>query len=198
MVRNRLPSTARGVALTFDDCDQRSAWDEILDVLAAHGVSVTFFANGMRVVELGHQARRTVAEGHAVGAHGWDHSDFTRLPTEEIEWRLLADGDAWREAGATEVALVRPPFGRFDARTLGAARRAGYREMVLWDVDPLDWQLPRPEEIATRVLGGCSAGSIVDLHVTAPTAAALPLVLEGLRREGLECVPLRPGRAAAP
>ncbi len=85
----------------------------------------------------------------------------------------------------------------FDRLRVGLAprpsrrRRAGYREMVLWDVDPLDWQLPEPELIVTRVLQACSPGSIVELHVTAPTAAALPSLIAGLRHEGLGCVPLR-------
>ncbi len=180
-----------GVALTFDDCDQGDAWSQILDVLAAENVAATFFANGMRVVQFPEPARRTVAEGHALGAHGWDHSDLTRLATEDVERRLRADRCAWREVGADDVVLVRPPYGRFDTHTLGAARRAGYREMVLWDVDPLDWQLPEPDDIVTRVLKGCSSGSIVDLHVTAPTAAALPSLIEGLRHQGLDCVRLQ-------
>ena len=190
-VRYRLPPTVNGVALTFDDCDQGGPWSQILDVLAAENVAATFFANGMRVVQLPEPARRTVGEGHALGAHGWDHSDLTRLPSEEVERRLRADRRAWCDAGASDVVLFRPPYGRFSSGTLRAARRAGYREMVLWDVDPLDWQLPEPEDIVTRVVHGSSPGSIIDLHVTGPTAAALPGVIHGLRQHGLACVPLQ-------
>ncbi len=190
-VRRRLPSSARGVALTFDDCDQESCWSEILDVLAAEQVTATFFANGMRLVELPAAGRRTVGEGHVPGAHGWDHSDFTLLRGEEVERRLLADRRAWRDVGAGDVVLARPPYGRFGAEAAVAARRAGYREMVLWDVDPLDWQLPGPDVIVDRVLRGCTPGSIVDLHVTEQTAAALPGLIVGLRRKGLPCMAVR-------
>ncbi|MDQ3569547.1 MAG: polysaccharide deacetylase family protein [Actinomycetota bacterium] len=193
-VRHRLPSTVHGVALTFDDCDQGGAWSEILDVLAAEKVAATFFANGMRVEQFPEPARRTVDEGHALGAHGWDHSDLTRLPSEEVERRLLADRCAWCEVGAKNVVLFRPPYGRFGPETLEAARRAGYREMVLWDVDPSDWQLPEPEDIVTRVLQASSPGSIIALHVTVPTASALPGLIQGLRHEGLACVPLEESR----
>jgi peptidoglycan/xylan/chitin deacetylase (PgdA/CDA1 family) len=193
VVRHRLPPSTGGVALTFDDCDRADAWDEILDVLCAEEVTAAFFANGMRVVQFPDQARRTVREGHVVGAHGWDHADLSRLSGEEVECRLRADRQAWCGVGADEVALFRPPYGRFDAGTLQAAQRAGYRQVVLWDVDPLDWQLAEPDEIVARVLDGCSQGSIVDLHVTAPTAAALPILIRGLRQVGLACVPL-PGR----
>jgi peptidoglycan/xylan/chitin deacetylase (PgdA/CDA1 family) len=65
--------------------------------------------------------------------------------------------------------------------------------MVLWDVDPRDWQSPSPQDIVARTLAGCSAGSVVDLHVTAPTADALPALIAGLRRRGLRCAPLDVG-----
>ena len=190
-ISHRLSSEERGVALTFDDCDQAEAWDEILDVLAAEKVPAVFFALGMRVEQFPGPARRTVSEGHGVGAHGWDHSDFTGLTGDQVERRLVADRRAWRQAGADDVVLLRPPYGRYDAEALRAAQRAGYREMILWDVDPLDWQLPDPEAIVTRVLATCSPGSIIDLHVTAPTAAALPHLIAGLRARGLPCLPIQ-------
>ncbi len=189
-IRRRLSSDAKGVALTFDDCDDGEAWEQILDALAIAGAPATFFSLGMRVEQFPGPARRTVSEGHGVGAHGWDHSDFTRLAVAQVEERLGADRRAWRQAGAGDVAAFRPPYGRYDTRTLRAARRVGYRQMVLWDVDPLDWQLPTSEDIVTRVLDGCSPGSIVDLHVTAPTAEALPMLIDGLRSRGLSCVAL--------
>ena len=197
MVRHRLPSGDHGVALTFDDCDHEGAWSEILDVLAARGVVATFFANGMRVVQFPEPARRTVVEGHGLGAHGWDHADFTELEASAVERRLLADRRAWAAVGATDVVHVRPPYGRYGPETLAAARRAGYRELVLWDVDPLDWQLPEPEVIVARVLQVCSPGSIVDLHVTMPTARALPSLIAGLHRNGLTCIPLQADRSSS-
>ena len=190
VVRRRLPSGAQGIALTFDDCDDDAAWSEILEVLAAHDVVATFFANGMRVEQFPGPARRTVGEGHGLGAHGWDHTDLTQLEGPEVERRLLADRGAWTAAGATDVVLFRPPYGRYGPEALAAARRTGFRELVLWDVDPLDWQLPEPEVIVDRVLKLCSPGSIIDLHVTRPTATALPSLIAGLHSRGLACMPL--------
>ena len=181
------------MALTFDDCDHEGAWGQILAVLAAANVKSTFFANGMRVAQFPDPARRTVADGHSLGAHGWDHADLTELRQADVERRLLADRRAWADLGAEHVVLFRPPYGRYGPATLAAARRAGYEEMVLWDVDPRDWQLPAPEAIVARALRGCSLGSIVDLHVTMPTATALPSLIAGLDARGLGCVPLRLG-----
>jgi peptidoglycan-N-acetylglucosamine deacetylase len=188
-VRWRLDATG-GVALTFDDGDDPVAWRRILDELRRLRVPAAFFALGMRVEQFAGEARRTVAEGHVVGAHGWDPADLTELPAHDVVSRLAADRAAWRAAGAADVALFRPPFGRHTPETLRAAASAGYTSAVLWDVDPRDWQFPDPEIITARVLDGCTAGSIVDLHVTRPTAAALGDVVHGLRRRGLPCCAL--------
>lgn len=195
VVLRRLPAHTPGVALTFDDCDDGDAWERILGILAAEAVPAAFFALGMRVEQFPDAARRTVADGHAVGAHGWDHADLTALPSDEVVHRLVADRAAWRRAGAPDVGAFRPPFGRFDVGTLDAARRAGYQRMVLWDVDPRDWQLPGADRIVDRTLAACSPGSIVDLHVTGQTADALPGLIAGLRRRGLACVSLGFARA---
>ena len=191
-VCRRLAAGATGVALTFDDCDDGTSWSRILDVLASEAVAATFFALGMRVEQFPGPARRTVAAGHTVGAHGWDHADLTTLDQDQVRWRLVADRAAWQAVGVDpdDVVAFRPPFGRYDDSTLAAAGRAGYREMVLWDVDPRDWQSPGAQVIVDRTVASCEAGSIVDLHVTAQTATALPRMITGLRARGLPCVRL--------
>jgi peptidoglycan/xylan/chitin deacetylase (PgdA/CDA1 family) len=190
VVCHRLPDGVAGVALTFDDCDDGAAWDQILDVLASEAVPAAFFGLGFRVEQFPDAARRTVAAGHFVGAHGWDHRDLTRLGHDDVVWRLRADRTAWRRVGAAEVVAFRPPFGRYDASTLAAAGVAGYRQMILWDVDPRDWQCPGAQIIVARALADCSTGSVIDLHVTAQAAEALPALIAGLRRRGLACLPL--------
>ncbi|HEX6235868.1 MAG TPA: polysaccharide deacetylase family protein [Acidimicrobiales bacterium] len=190
VVFRRLPAHTPGVALTFDDCDEGDSWERILGVLADEAVPAAFFALGTRIEQFPAAARRTVGDGHAVGAHGWDHADLTGLAPDDVVRRLAADRAAWRRAGARDVVAFRPPFGRYDTATLEAARRAGYRRMVLWDVDPRDWELPGADRIVDRTLAACSRGSIVDLHVTGQTADALPGLIAGLRRRGLACLPL--------
>ena len=152
MVFHRLPDGVAGVALTFDDCDDGAAWDQILDVLASEAVLGVFFGLGFRVEQFPDAARRTVAAGHFVGAHGWDHRDLTGLGHDDVVWRLRADRTAWQRVGAAEVVAFRPPFGRYDPSTLVAAGDAGYRQMVLWDVDPRDWQLPGAHVIVARAV----------------------------------------------
>ena len=74
-------SPSQGVVyLTFDD-GPIDATDGILDVLARTGVRATFFINGIHLTgEGGENAthalealERTLADGHLVGNHSWDH-----------------------------------------------------------------------------------------------------------------------------
>lgn len=187
----RVDGAGARVALTFDDCVDDDAWDRILDVLAARGAGASFFCPGPWVNANPALAARTVAEGHTIGAHGWDHRAFTTLTDEEIRTRLELDGAAWwRQASATPVPYVRPPYGAYDADTLRVAGAEGYAYTVLWDVDPQDWTRPGARAIAARVLGHARSGSIVVMHVLDQTAAALPAILDGLAQRGLQPVTL--------
>ena len=179
----------RRVALTFDDCGSSSAWADILDALEDAGVDGTFFCPGQRVLAEPALAKRTVAEGNAVGSHGWDHTDFTTLNDAGIASRLRRDDDAWwRTARSMTVPFVRPPYGATNDAVRRVAGSLGYEWIVLWDVDPSDWERPGSSEIASRVLSHIHAGAIVVLHVQDQTAAALPTILRGLGSRGLEQV----------
>jgi len=61
---------------------------------------------------------------------------------------------------------------------------------VLWSVDPVDWQPGvSSDQLVWRVLAGVRPGAIVLLHDgggdRSATVAALPAIIDGLRRLGL-------------
>ncbi len=64
----RGPRDCRALALTFDDGPSEST-PALLDVLARHGVSATFFQCGANVERLPGIARATVEAGHEIGNH---------------------------------------------------------------------------------------------------------------------------------
>ena len=185
-VWRRVDGSGRRVALTFDDCNVRSAWSRILSVLQANTVHATFFCIGENVSRLADLARRTVREGNAVGDHTYDHAYLPGLSQSAVRRRLEIDEAIWwKVAGATPAPYFRPPDGAYDGTTLRAAGSVGYLRTIIWDVDPRDWSRPGPSAITARVLGAVHPGSIVVLHVLAQTAAALPAILRGLRKRRL-------------
>ncbi len=190
-VIRRVEGAGRRVALTFDDCNDASAWARILDVLAAREVRATFFCLGPLVSSRPALARRTVREGHSVGNHSSSHAHLPSLSSEAVRSELGRAAEPWwRLARTSPLPLFRPPYGALGPSVLAGAGAAGYRLTVLWDVDPQDWRRPGAGAIAARTVGPMRRGSIAVLHVQAQTAAALPAILTGLARKGLRPVSL--------
>jgi peptidoglycan/xylan/chitin deacetylase (PgdA/CDA1 family) len=184
-----LPRAGRRVALTFDDGNDEAAWSRIVATLHAYHVHGTFFALGPKVVAYGALARRTIAAGDAIGSHGWTHTDMALETTEQIDRELALSAAAWwRVARVSPVPFMRPPYGATGPAVLAAARASGFAHVMLWDVDPQDWNGIAPGEVARRVLSHVHPGAIVCLHTLPNTAAALPEILRGLRAMGYrEC-----------
>jgi peptidoglycan/xylan/chitin deacetylase (PgdA/CDA1 family) len=89
--------------------------------------------------------------------------------------------------------LLRPPFGKLNLASLIYAL-VTRRRIVLWNVDPRDYQETSPERIAERVVMRAQPGAVVLLHDgrapgkdagTNVTAEALRLILSAPGVEGL-------------
>ena len=189
-VWRRVSGAGRRVALTFDD-GGAGPWASMLNTLKANGAHATFFPLGPYAAASPSLMRRTIDEGHAVGSHGWTHTAMTRQSYGGVrdEW-IRSEAPWWNAAGATPVPYCRPPYGDSNATTVAASGSAGFTRVIMWDVDPQDWAQPGSGVIASRVLSHVSPGSIVCMHLTSQTAAALPAILSGLRARGYKAVSL--------
>ncbi len=197
-VIRRVDDAGRRVALTFDDCNDGAAWARILATLSARGASATFFCLGSQITRHAGQARRTLHDGHAIGNHSWNHALLPRLTTAQVRSDTeRATAAWWRLARVAPMPFYRPPYGAYDGASLAGIGAAGFRNVVMWDVDPQDWRRPGAGTIAARALGPARSGSIILLHVLPQTADALPAILDGLRAHGLRSVSLT-GLLAAP
>jgi peptidoglycan/xylan/chitin deacetylase (PgdA/CDA1 family) len=186
----RVGGAGRRVALTFDD-GGAGPWASMLNTLRAYHAHATFFPLGPYAAASPSLMRRTVAEGHAVGSHGWTHTAMTRQSHGAVrgEW-IRSEAPWWNAAGATPVPYCRPPYGDYNGTTVAASGSAGFARVILWDVDPQDWAQPGSGVIASRVLSHVHPGAIVVMHLTPQTAAALPTILSGLRARGYKAVSL--------
>src|SRR5947208_1955237 len=64
----------------------------------------------------------------------------------------------------------------------------GY-EIILWDVDPLDWKEPGPSIVSSRIRKETRPGSIVLSHdIHAQTIQAMPATLSELEAKGFKFV----------
>lgn len=172
------------VALTYDDGPSEFT-PVILDALARHHAAATFFAMGEKAAAYADVLRRTVAEGHEVENHTWNHPRLPRLDAAAVSRQIRDTTSALEAQTGKPVTMFRPPYGEYNAAVLAAAGLPA----ILWDVDTLDWQGPADDVLIQRAVDPARPGSIVLLHdiheVTARTAEA---VYEGLTDRGFRLV----------
>ncbi len=177
------------IALTFDDGPGRLT-EALLDVLGARGARGTFFVLGERLAGREAVVRRTLAEGHEVGAHGWRHEALAGRAGAALR-DLPRTSVAIRRAGGAWPRVFRAPYGAVSPGVVAAARAAGMTT-VGWDVDPRDYETPGADAISERVLAGARAGSIVLLHddrrALEPTVEAVARIVPALQAGGYELV----------
>ena len=176
------PCAAGHVHLTFDDGPNRTATPDILDTLAAHGVTATFFVVGQMAAANPALVRHETQEGHAIGNHSWDHPDLTKLDRSRVESELQDTNDVIEQVTGTTPTQWRPPYGARNPAVEAAAAGVGLTSMVLWTVDPRDWADPPATIVRDRVLQAVRPDSIILLHdgTGANTPEALPMILNGL------------------
>ena len=175
------------IGLAFDDCVSEQAWLSIIKSFRVAKAHTTFFCNGVNVRSNPTAARATLAGGHTIGSHTWTHPEMPRLSASKQLSQLKGDKEIWwRVAKAAPMPFFRPPYGLRNATTDFAAGSEGFAYTVLWDVDPSDYLNPPPAVLIDKITQHARAGSIVVLHVSANTAAAVPDLIRALRRRGLE------------
>jgi 2,3-diketo-5-methylthio-1-phosphopentane phosphatase len=184
------------VALTFDDGPSADT-ERILDVLAAHNLSATFFMLGRQAELFPDIARRVIDEGHEVGNHSYSHPIYLFRGPSETRHQLERAQETITNVTGARPRFARPPCGVRTPAYFDAARQLGLRT-VQWSVAGFDWKKLTGPEIADQVLRGAEPGSVILLHDgdsarkrdRSATVAALPMIIKGLQVRGLNVVPL--------
>ncbi|HET7727521.1 MAG TPA: polysaccharide deacetylase family protein [Candidatus Limnocylindrales bacterium] len=182
------PRSERIVALTFDDGYHPQAVRAILAALDDAGIRATFFPTSSAVKASPAVWRAVAAAGHAIGNHTINHPDLARLDQDAIRHQLTASRTVIeRVTGVSQIPYARPPYGSWDAAVVRAAGAAGYRRLVLWDVDSRDWRRPSLRTLVANATSG-RPGSIVLLHTLPGTAQALPSIIRSYASRGYRFV----------
>lgn len=182
--------TGNEVALTFDD-GPGPYTQQLVATLERLHVHATFFAIGSQERYFSAGTVAEIDSGNAVGDHTETHPMMASLSPHD-QYEQLFDQMAQIEVlGGKRPRLFRPPYGSFDTTTFGELHHL-HLLMVLWSVDTRDYTLPGTAAIVQRALEGAKPGAIVLMHDgggnRSETIAALPAIVEGLRKRGLRPV----------
>ncbi len=186
------------VAITIDDGAGPEMIGRTLQILRENQVKATFFPMGSWVELHPEVWKEAVEEGHELGNHTYSHAFLTTVSDERIKEEL----NRWQEAVDSALGFkyqtyfFRPPgMDGFTSPQGSTAKR--YKEIIankgmfaiLWDVElvyALRNEAYTTARITEHVLANAKGGSIVLLHFTENDIAALPEIINGLRRRGLE------------
>jgi peptidoglycan-N-acetylglucosamine deacetylase len=178
------------VALTFDD-GPGPYTQQLVGVLDRLHVHATFFAIGSQEQYFSAGTIAEIDSGDVIGDHTETHPMMASLSAHD-QYEELFDQMAQIEVvGGRRPRLFRPPYGSFEATTFRELRHLRLL-MVLWSVDTADYTLPGTGAIVQSALAGAKPGAIILMHDgggnRAETIAALPAIVNGLRRRGLHPV----------
>jgi peptidoglycan-N-acetylglucosamine deacetylase len=180
------------VALTFDDGPSEST-PVLLEILARHEISATFFMCGANVRRCPEVARAVASAGHEVGNHTDSHPHLNFRSPEFIYRELVLAQETIRQTTGAMPRLFRAPYG---VRWIGlrrAQRRLGLMG-VMWTVIGRDWRWPA-SSIVRLLVRHAANGSIMCLHdgrgiERAPdireTIAAVETLIPALKERGFQ------------
>lgn len=151
------------VVLTFDDGPDPVGTPAVLDALAAHGATATFFVLLTRVRRHPGLVERVLREGHEVGLHGVDHRPLPGFSFSEARARTAAGAAELQALTGTRVRWFRPPYGAQSPGSWLATRRAGLVP-VLWGPTTWDWREVGQDERVRKAQEGAGPGSVLLAH----------------------------------
>ncbi len=195
----RLPTSRKVVALTFDAGAGAQGVPKILAALHNAGVPGTFFLTGRWVQAFPVQAAQIAAVRiDTIGNHTYQHPHLPLLPRPQVEYQVLhAAGLIQAATGRNPQPLFRFPYGDRNPTLIGWVNQLGYVS-VRWTVDTLGWEGQSAGQsvasVRQRVMAKLQPGEIVLMHMGASPdgstldADALPGVIAAIRAAGYDFV----------
>ena len=177
------------IAMTFDDGPSAALTPKLLDLLATHHIKATFFVLGEMIAEHPEIVARAASEGHEIASHSWSHPNLAKMSQEGVRSQLQRTDDAIKSTTGKRPTLFRPPYGSITEREKRWIHDEFGYDIILWDVDPLDWKRPGPAVVRNRILKETRPGSIVLSHDIHPgTIEAMPSTFDELEAKGFKFV----------
>lgn len=189
---NKGNTSEKVIALTIDDGSDGGNYAKILQILDKHKVKATFFLTGQGVENHPQTVRNTVAKGHEIGNHSYNHPDFTKISADQMRTQLSrTEALIKNTTGRTSKPYFRAPYGAVNSSVLNTVGNAGYTYTFHWTIDTLDWTGNSATTIYNRVMNGLKPGTIVLMHAgygAVNTSAALDRLIPDIKNKGYRFV----------
>jgi peptidoglycan/xylan/chitin deacetylase (PgdA/CDA1 family) len=172
----------KSVVLTFDDGPSRLL-PQFLDVLKQEDVPAVFFWQ-TRLLHPKRPWQRVLEEGHVIGTHTVKHRNLVELTYEQQYEDIKNSISTIEQTTGSKVRFLRPPYGRFNADTLEAAKQLNVTP-VMWKVASMDWELKNDSrQLISNVTKNLEDGAVILLHELPQTLDALPDLITAIKEKG--------------
>lgn len=190
-VRSSAKTSAKQIALTFDDGPLPGNTERVLAILEEAGVKAAFFCIGSRMAVNESLLTKIHQAGHIIGNHSFYHQNTFGFLSEEQVVRELSDtDDNIQRATGKAPRLFRPPFGVTSPMIAKAVARREYLT-IGWSIRSFDTVIKDPAKLYRRITARVKTGDIVLFHDHSETMLSiLPSFIQFLRQEGFEPVRL--------
>lgn len=195
----KVPSTEKLFALTFDGGGNAESAEKIVQTLSENGIRATFFLTGNFIEKFPDIVKLIAQSGNEIANHTATHKNFSEISDEEAAAEMNGMEQVAEALGVTVVPFFRFPYGAPTKEKIALVNERGY-VAVRWTVDSLGWQGRKdgrdalfvqkrvveksiPGGIALMHLGSAKDGSTFD-------ADALPDIIVALQQQGYRLVPL--------
>lgn len=167
-------------ALTYDDGPNPQT-SRLLEILAKHRVSATFFEQGSYVSSYPQVSKAVAEAGHVIANHTMSHPYLTKLSAAGITKEVQGAQAVIEKASGTVPVYLRPPYGATNA----AVASVGGMPQIMWSVDSLDWQSRNKDVFVPRIMSLVKPGAVILQHdIHASTVDGQEELITQLQRQG--------------
>lgn len=156
----------------------------ILNTLDEEKVKATFFLDGSWLKKNPELAKEIQKRGHELSNHAYSHPDMSRLSQARATQEIEKTEKLLHETLGVKNSWFAPPSGDFNQQTVDLAAELGLKT-VLWTLDTVDWKHPAPDSVVQKISSKVESGSLILMHPTDSSAAALKGMIRAIRSKGL-------------
>lgn len=174
------------IAFTFDDGPSIYT-ESMMKIFKDNNATASFFMQGKNVVNFPDVVKDMYEQGFEVANHSWNHTSIKTNDRDLIKTQVFNTQDAIYKITGHDPHYMRPPYGEYNDVSIEAV--GSYIDLMLWNVDTLDWKSRDSEKVLASIRAGARDGAIILLHDLYPSSVdAIRTAVPELIAQGYQLV----------
>jgi peptidoglycan/xylan/chitin deacetylase (PgdA/CDA1 family) len=159
-------TTAKTIALAFDDAFQHPQLENLLTDLKKYGIVATFFVVPSNDATFCDSIKKIMADGHQIENHSWSHGHVGSMSASQLQSEITKVETAVQQCGdSTKMTAFRPPYLETGGSVMSVCNQLGY-DVVTCNVNSDDYDNISLDQAWSNIQNGISqaGGSAVILE----------------------------------